>query len=217
MIAKIIISQDFEKRVAELTSTLEKFKLSQNHPDVLYIQAGEKLGIETVRKIKVHFSYKATQGLGKATVLEDAENITVEAQNALLKTLEELPEPALFLIGAPSTNGLLPTVLSRCQISVITGNQIERSPDYAIDDLLTTDIKHRFLYIEKLKDKEDFLKALLYYFRKKLIDGENSGQGSKDIHRFTNLLLEAERWANQNVNIRGILEYLMLNMPLHKG
>lgn len=72
-----------------------------------------------------------------------------------------------------------------------------------IEKLIGSSIEERFEFIEKLKDKESFLLSLVAYFHKKLPSNAE----------FVKELLQAEKWAKQNVNIRAILEYLMLKMP----
>src|SRR3989344_3475599 len=177
-----------------------------NHPDVLYFKAGEKLGIAEARKIKDHFSLKPYSAKGRTVVIEDASVMTVEAQNALLKTLEEPHEEAILILGAPSDANLLPTILSRCEITrlQVTGYRLQgKNYTEDIEKLLQSNTEERFEYIENLKEKKEFLQALLNYFHQKL--PANLG--------FTKELLTAEQWAKQNVNLRGILEYLMLKMP----
>ncbi|HBQ50649.1 hypothetical protein A3B42_02480 [Candidatus Daviesbacteria bacterium RIFCSPLOWO2_01_FULL_38_10] len=175
-----------------------------NHPDTLYFKAGEKMGIGEARKIKEHFSLKPYSAKGRTVIIEDASVMTTEAQNALLKTLEEPPEEAILILAAPSDANLLPTILSRCEIIRIKNKEL-RIKDYAedIEKLLNSFTEERFEYIEKLKDRKEFLQGLLNYFHQKLPANLE----------FTKELLQAEQWAKQNVNLRGILEYLLLKMP----
>ncbi len=179
-----------------------------NHPDLLYIQAGEKLGIAEAKKIKDHFYLKPYSAQGKVVILEDASVLTVEAQNALLKTIEELPKEAIIILGAASDANLLPTILSRCEITNLqSGNDdtLEYHSKYFqdLELVLSATTEERFAYVEKLKDREEFLRALVQYFHNHLLD----------YPKFTAELLQAEQRAKQNVNIRAILEYLMLVMP----
>jgi DNA polymerase III delta prime subunit len=51
----------------------------------------------------------------RLVIINDAENLTLEAQNALLKTIEEPAESTLIILTVEGTQGLLPTVLSRCE------------------------------------------------------------------------------------------------------
>ena len=209
MIARLLISNSLNKRVEETGKILSLSGLTPNHPDLLYFADDSKLGILEARKIKEFFSLKPFSAKGKAVVLEDASKLTLEAQNALLKTLEELPEQALFILGASSDAGFLPTVLSRCLVTrlqiIVNSGQEDFTED--IEKLLKSAIPERFEYIEKLKDREEFFLALISYFHQNLASHMESGKV------FLRELLQAEEWVKQNVNIRAILEYLMLVMP----
>jgi len=89
-----------------------------SHPDVIRLALEEKarnVKIEQVRDIQGILPYPPLEGRWKIVVIEDADLLTVEAQNALLKSLEEPASFNLFLLLAASRTRLLPTVLSRCQ------------------------------------------------------------------------------------------------------
>ena len=216
MIARLLISPDINLIKKEINKTVVKI----NHPDVLYFESGEKLGIAQSRKVKEHFSLKPYSEIGRVAVIEDSSVMTTEAQNALLKTLEELPEEAMLILGSPSDANILPTILSRCEIIRLqgTGNRQQATED--IEKLLGFTIEERFEFVEKIKDREEFLQAIIYFFRellhKKITQLDAAVQhnvANEQIKDFLKELLQGEQWARQNVNIRGILEYLMLKMP----
>lgn len=202
MIARLIISSDRQLIKQEIKKRLFEASVSNPHPDLLYFDSNAKLGIEQARAIKRYLSIKPHSLKGKIVCLEDASKLTDEAQNSLLKTLEELTPNSLFILAADSDAYFMPTILSRCQITKF-GAKIpdETNPD--IEKLIQMDIAGRFEYIEKAKDRQKLLADLTVYFRKGL--PENS--------RFVKKLLEAEEWAHANANIRAILEYLMLVCP----
>jgi DNA polymerase-3 subunit delta' len=93
-----------------------------SHPDVralsLEVQPGGRrtLGIEAVRAMRSGMAERPYSGRRKVYLIEDAEAMTDEAQNALLKTLEEPPSFVVILLAALSDHALLPTVVSRCQL-----------------------------------------------------------------------------------------------------
>ena len=209
MIAKILVSPKLEARVGEIKKILQISQIPVNHPDLLHLKAGEKLGIEQARIIKEHFSFKPYQLEGKVVIIEDASLFTMETQNALLKTLEELPEKAIFIMGVNSEENLLPTVLSRCQMIYLPTSEVDEPVTSEVAELLDKNIEERFEYIEKLKDKEQFLHSLLVYFQRKL-HAQKGRPGSVEIVKFLKELLQAEEWMKHNVNQRAILEYLML-------
>lgn len=211
MIARLLIAP-LSARKAEIDKilSLHLSGVNLNHPDIFYFSAEEKLGIAEARKIKSHFSLKPYSAKGRAVVLEDASKLTIEAQNALLKTLEELPKEAVFILGASSDDSFLPTILSRCQIIRLQIADSLHTTDYSeeIENLFLKSIEEKFEFIETLKDREEFLHSLVAHFRLHLrlhLSGVNLNFGKE--------LLQAEQWAKQNVNIRAILEYLMLVMP----
>lgn len=223
MIARLLISQCLDVRKEEIDLLLKSHlgggpgrQPRENlvtHPDLLYFKADDKLGIEQARQIKTHFSIKPYSAKGRVVVLEDASNLTVEAQNALLKTLEEPPKGALLILAARNDASLLPTLLSRCQIIKLNSpaqpEKLDTKSD--VEKLLSQSPQERFEYIEKLKDKDQFLKELIADFRQYLHSQKEKG-ALKDM-LFLKELLQAEQWAKQNVNTRAILEYLMLVMP----
>ena len=89
----------------------------KNHPDVIYFQALEKppkYTIEDVRKQIVEtVDLKPFQYDRKIYIIEKADTLNVQAQNALLKTLEEPPAHVMFLLLAERAEAFLPTILSR--------------------------------------------------------------------------------------------------------
>jgi DNA polymerase-3 subunit delta' len=90
------------------------------HPDVILAARPEDkvdLPIETVRELIEQLSLKPARGGRKVAILDDADDLSAEAANAFLKTLEE-PPPAsiLILIGGPTPERQFATILSRCQV-----------------------------------------------------------------------------------------------------
>ena len=89
---------------------------SENHPDVIYVRLNGKksLGVEEIREQIVQKAVsKQYQYEYKIFIIENADAMTAAAQNALLKTLEEPPHYAVFLLLADNKEGFLPTILSR--------------------------------------------------------------------------------------------------------
>lgn len=78
-------------------------------------ESGQSIAIDEIRKIKNFVSLSPYSGSRQLVIINDAHAMTVEAQNALLKILEE-PNPASsFILVTSSPNLLLPTIGSRCQ------------------------------------------------------------------------------------------------------
>lgn len=88
-----------------------------NQPDVLYISHEKPgtIGVEDIRgQINGTVAIKPYSSPRKVYIMNEAEKMTVQAQNALLKTLEEPPEYTVILLLTTNMDTLLPTILSRC-------------------------------------------------------------------------------------------------------
>lgn len=89
--------------------------LSGSHPDIVFVRPQKKtLGVDDVREqILEDIKLKQYRYPYKIYLVEQADTMTAQAQNALLKILEEPPAYGIFLLLAEQPNLLLPTVLSR--------------------------------------------------------------------------------------------------------
>ncbi|GAC1369139.1 MAG: hypothetical protein NVSMB39_0660 [Candidatus Saccharimonadales bacterium] len=89
-----------------------------NFPDFLWVDRGDKasIGIEQVRGLISELSMRPfTAGATRVVVIDQAHLLTLEAQNALLKLLEEPPPSTLIILMAEQLQALLVTVRSRCR------------------------------------------------------------------------------------------------------
>jgi len=84
--------------------------------DIVEIDAASNRGIDDIRNLRESVRYAPAQGRYKFYILDEAHQITADAFNALLKTLEEPPPKYHFLLTAPASDLLLQTILSRCRI-----------------------------------------------------------------------------------------------------
>lgn len=89
-----------------------------NHPDVKRIRAAEDKNTISVKQIRDELvkdiSIRPYGSRYKIYIVEEAHRLTIEAQNAMLKTLEEPPAYGVILLLAESSAAFLPTILSRC-------------------------------------------------------------------------------------------------------
>ena len=87
----------------------------KGYTDVIFYPKGKKIVVADVDELIEKSFYKPLEGDKKVFVLSDVAEMTVQAQNKLLKTLEEPPKNTYLLLGATSVYPLLSTVLSRCK------------------------------------------------------------------------------------------------------
>lgn len=93
--------------------------LSGNQPDIIRVthEKPNSIGVDDIRgQINNDVAIKPYSSPYKVYIVNEAEKMTVQAQNALLKTLEEPPEYAVILLLTTNVNALLPTILSRCVV-----------------------------------------------------------------------------------------------------
>ena len=90
--------------------------LSDNHPDVIYVtHEKEGVGVDDIREqLNGTALIRPYSSPYKIYIVDDAEKMTVQAQNALLKTLEEPPAYVVILLLTTRSDAFLPTILSRC-------------------------------------------------------------------------------------------------------
>jgi DNA polymerase-3 subunit gamma/tau len=86
-----------------------------NSFNVIEIDAASNRGIDSIRDLREKVMMPPSTGKYKVYVLDEAHMLTTEAFNALLKTLEEPPGYAIFVMATTDVHKMLPTVLSRCQ------------------------------------------------------------------------------------------------------
>ena len=105
----------------ELDGTGKKGPLLRHvgdHPDLFWVERGPgdtRVRIGQVRALQASLRLRRSEGGRRAAVVADAEWLNVEAQNALLRLLEEPPPETSLILVTSSAAGLLATVRSRCQ------------------------------------------------------------------------------------------------------
>lgn len=83
--------------------------------DLIEIDAASNRSIDNIRELISKIALSPSQGRYKIYVIDEAHQLTKDASNALLKTLEEPPSHAIFVLATTEPDKLLPTIVSRCQ------------------------------------------------------------------------------------------------------
>ena len=122
-IGKKMIAKEFAKKFLCLEKkTVDNCKScieweGNNHPDFICIEPeGNSIKIEQIRFLQKKIQEKPIISNRKVYIIDDADTMTTEAQNCLLKTLEEPPEFATIILIGNNENAFLPTIKSRCMI-----------------------------------------------------------------------------------------------------
>lgn len=114
-IGKKLIAKEFSKNILSIDE--EKKVNLENNPDFEIIEAeGLSMKIEQIRQMQKKILEAPIMSSKKIYILNDADLMTVEAQNCLLKTLEEPPEFVIIILIGSMDSNFLSTIKSRCTI-----------------------------------------------------------------------------------------------------
>jgi DNA polymerase III delta prime subunit len=192
---------------------LKRDGIPENSPDVL-VREYRSFGIEDAQEIRARALTRPVAGDRRYFILS-VPSMTTEAQNALLKTIEEPKGNAVFYFVTPSPNALLPTIQSRSEKRVY---QSEGKSDALVDadDFLAATPEKRIMMLKPLYDHEDegrdigaviaFLQSLERRFAKEKPSMERSA-GIKAIYR-------ARKYATDKGSLlKALLEQVALLAP----
>ncbi len=89
---------------------------ARSNPDIIYVDCeGNHISVDDIRtRVTAQVDIKPFAGEYKIFIISDANKMTEEAQNALLKTIEEPPEYCIIILISENPSLLLPTIVSRC-------------------------------------------------------------------------------------------------------
>lgn len=149
---------------------------SGQHPDVHLIDAGDSdaLKIEYIRDLKKEANLRAYEAKKKVFIINDAHNLTAEAQNALLKITEEPPRDTVIILVTSKPSLLFKTILSRCKVIRFFPLERQRLEEILKQDYaLSITLAHYFAYLSegrlgtalRFKETPDFLRE-----KNKIID-----------------------------------------------
>jgi DNA polymerase-3 subunit gamma/tau len=83
--------------------------------DLIEIDAASNRGIDEIRELRDGIKFAPTKSKYRIFIIDEAHQLTKEAANALLKTLEEPPSHAIFILATTEIHRMIPTIISRCQ------------------------------------------------------------------------------------------------------
>lgn len=199
----IVVSKDKKTR-DDYTLTLCKEKRIHTI-DISIIEEEGSIGIAIVRDLQKTFFLKPLKSKTKACVIQNAEKLTIEAQNALLKLLEEPPDNTIIILSAEDTNAFLPTVLSRCNVI-----QLSSSQNIKPLTLPHESIGQRLKLAQDLAKNKDeaitWLENAILSMRQEIINEKGQIQAIKSLQE-TYVILKTT-----NTNTRLTLENLFLNI-----
>ncbi len=171
--AKMILCQGEQKYCNYCKSCIE-FD-SNNNPDFQLIEPdGASLKIEQIRQMQKKIIEAPIISNKKVYIIDDADLMTTEAQNCLLKTLEEPPEFVTIILIGSKENNFLSTIKSRCTIIKFQDIENESIKQYLAQNYGVSDVSENMLDIfagsigkaESLKDKQELYNNIIEIIEK---------------------------------------------------
>ncbi len=185
-----------------------------NHPNLLLIQSKTSIGIDAIRQIRQFLATKSWQPGYRVVAIADGNLLTLPAQNAFLKTLEEPGENVFIVIRLSDRNlyHLLPTVRSRCQI--LTGKKAA-SPEaagYWVKFLAANPHQKIKLWQGWLKEMapEQLLDQFINESRQAM--AQKTGAALLSLRQQILLLLEAKKMLAANLRPEEVFDWLVINL-----
>lgn len=203
-----------KERLSKLTEILAGLELeeSENNADLIFIEPEDEkksIGIGQVRGALKFLNEKPLNHSSKAVVVKRAHILTDQAQNALLKTLEEHPTYANIILCSKTENDLLPTVISRCRRLIVGSARADEGTYATINDVVDLDLGGRLAWVaeELPEEKEQAIEMLKSWVGK--LRGELNIQNAKRIEIILSIIKDLE---NTNVATKLALENLVLKL-----
>jgi DNA polymerase-3 subunit delta' len=121
---------------------------SLNNPDVIYVEQTKKtgIGVDDIREqINQDINIKPYQYPYKIYIVDNADTMTEQAQNALLKTIEEPPSYAIILLLSNNINKFLITIMSRCVVLKLKPIMPDKVMHYVTENLGISDYRNELI------------------------------------------------------------------------
>jgi DNA polymerase III subunit delta' len=185
----------------DLTSTSPRLRLIN--------QEQNTISIETIRDLISELAYAPHLGKSRAFVLLSADQLSMAAQHAFLKSLEEPPANTLLLLVSSAQDKLLPTIRSRCLSHLhqsTTESLTDKDLPLTLKKILadpTCISYHQLIELAtKYKDRDQALQLI----QQLLLNLHRQQTNSKQRVKLQNQLLTTLNYLNANVNVRLALE-----------
>ncbi len=197
------------------------FNWEKLHPDLHILDGRDhnSIGIDDVRNLIKHVQYQPYSAPFQVGIIFLANLLTIEAQNSLLKTLEEPGPTTQFILTTPHEKYLLATISSRSnKIYVKEGLQTEEQGTDA-SDFFQKELADQLIDIDELLNAEkeepgkikEFLASLLITFRQQLLtattvkDAKLADEISQKIRKINKALYYISRNANKRLTLENLV------------
>jgi DNA polymerase III delta prime subunit len=180
---------------------------STTHPDITVINSQTGWGIDQIRRFKTITQSRPVKAKNRAIIIYQAQNLTIQAQNSLLKILEEPPQATTLILITDNLSKLSDTIQSRCQIIKFGRGKTKNQDSLIISQKLSDNLN---LSVQICKDKNSCLKTIqnqIIFYQKQLL-----GDPKPDIKHKIRLLQKSLSMLNSNVNPISTFDFFFLSI-----
>lgn len=185
----------------------------ENNPDLISIKVSDldkvSIGIGDIKEKLKEFQYKKIKHPVKILLIYDADRLTTEAQNALLKTLEEPSTDNHIFLICYDTNKLLSTIKSRCELIDFRDSSLASEST----TFLNTSLIEKFNYVKEIfniKDTKEKKGRVETFFRN--VANESKSLPEDKRYRIEELIVEYSIYFASEVNLRLVLENFIIKI-----
>lgn len=213
-----IEKKNLRKFLGEILKKNISIQELEMNPDIHNLEIVEKssIGIENVKKLQKEMMYKPFQESKQVAIIYHSQMLTHEAQNSLLKSLEESSDYSIYILCVDNEKNLLPTIRSRSRIvyTQIIGDQENDS----ITDIFEKDLVTQFSQIEKFSETrdsaQDFINAVENGIKAKFETNIKNGSidGSKKNLEALKIVQKSREKITGNCNRRLTLESMIVQL-----
>ena len=219
----LIVGGTSEERKQRTEKIIRKYKISHFDKIVLKEQNVKSIGIDQIRRLQHQLSLKPYSSFYQIGIIPTAEKLTIPAQNALLKLLEEPPKDTIIILSSQNADLLLSTIVSRCQIiRLASKSQIEIKKSIIdhqsliINHILRAGVGERIKIANEIaKNRDDaikFCQIQLVIWRKKMLKTRQAADGRRHV-KIIRKIQKALAMLEANVNAKLAIENLLLQYP----
>lgn len=216
-IGKKLIAKEFAKKILCLSKEKGCNKCQSciefegnNHPDYVEITPdGKNIKIDQIREFQQKVFEKPVISTRKIYVIDDADKMTKEAQNCLLKTLEEPPSYVVIILIVANEDKLLNTIRSRCSKMVFSKLTIDELKKYIKDENTEENMLikangsiKRLIHIQENKETYIELESIINKIQK---------QGLLDVLKLTDIFTKNKDIVNEMLDYMSLTFFKMHN------
>ncbi len=165
-----------------------RLALEHNHPDIttVSLEDGKKnISVAQIRQLRNDAYIKPHQAASRVFIIESADTMNEQSQNALLKVLEEPPGNVVFILIAQNKSSLLDTVLSRCVVLTLYSPSFEE----ALEHISAHTKKSQDEITNTLKNTQNNIgKALI------LLNGSKDAKTTEKAEEFLQFMKSSDEW-----------------------